>query len=78
MQDLINAHVIEAHFFNSCHVLIAQKGFPPTPHALFELQRNYSPRVRWSRGGCHGRGLCQGVADGDESAPAVAAAGFDN
>jgi hypothetical protein len=40
--------------------------------------RNYSPRKRRSRVCTHGRGLCQGVADGCESAPAVAAAGFDN
>ena len=39
---------------------------------------NYSPRVRRSCASCLGRGLCQGVADGGESAPAVAAAGFDN
>jgi 2,3-dihydroxybenzoate decarboxylase len=39
---------------------------------------NYSPRKRRSRVCTHGRGLCQGVADGCESAPAVAAAGFDN
>jgi hypothetical protein len=45
---------------------------------LQQLRRNYSRRVGWSRAGCHGRGLCQGVADGGESAPAVAAAGFDN
>jgi len=42
------------------------------------VKRNYSPRVRRSRAGCHGRGLCQGVADGGESAAAVATAGFDN
>src|SRR5215470_10703140 len=39
---------------------------------------NYSPRVRRSCASCLGRGLCQGVADGGESAAAVAAAGFDN
>ena len=41
-------------------------------------KRNYSPRERRSRTGGLGGGLCQGVADGGESAPAVAAAGFDN
>jgi hypothetical protein len=39
---------------------------------------NYSPRMRWSRACNHVRSFCQGVADSGESAPSVAAAGFNN
>jgi hypothetical protein len=45
---------------------------------MCEFGRNYSPRVHLSRAGCLGRGWYQGVTDGGKSAPAVAAAGFDN
>lgn len=46
--------------------------------ALWLFIRNYSPSVRGSRTCGIGRGLCQGIAEGGESTPAVAAAGFDN
>jgi hypothetical protein len=39
---------------------------------------NYSPRMGWSRACNHVRSFCQGVADSGESAPSVAAAGFNN
>jgi hypothetical protein len=34
--------------------------------------------MRYRHTGNPGCGLCEGVSDGGESAPAVAAAGFDN
>jgi hypothetical protein len=48
--------------------------------AMFQRRRkcNYSPRMRWSRACNHVRSFCQGVADSGESAPSVAAAGFNN
>jgi hypothetical protein len=42
------------------------------------IPRNCSPLSTGSRCGWLGRGDCQSIADGVESAPAVAAAGFDN
>lgn len=43
-----------------------------------ETDGYYSPRMRRSRACSHGRGLCEGVADGDESTAVITAAGFDN
>jgi hypothetical protein len=57
-----------------------RRGRARRPLALFHLckRRNYSPRMRWSRACNHVRSFCQGVADSGESAPSVAAAGFNN
>jgi hypothetical protein len=60
----------------------ADRNFCSTPTSGningFQIFSNYSPRVHLSRAGCLGRGWYQGVTDGGKSAPAVAAAGFDN
>jgi hypothetical protein len=60
---------------------IPRRSFTPKVResAPFNWRRgNYSPRMRWSRACNHVRSFCQGVADSGESAPSVAAAGFNN